>query len=210
MLSFIAHKAAAADGAKRFAAITPYFLTASPAAVASYYQELRDAVTDGELYGYFFPEVAGTDVAPEDLKGLIAVGLDGIKVSGGASARVSHYLAEAPEGFKLWSGNDADLPNILASGGRGTVSGVSAVCPEPWAAYRTAHAEGNDEKVAQAQKAIELLVPVLGPNIANLKYGIGLRGFTGGSTRMSIDAPSAAIRDLISSVIDDANNILTS
>jgi dihydrodipicolinate synthase/N-acetylneuraminate lyase len=204
-------KAAAQDGAKRFAAITPYFLTASPAAVADYYKALRQAVPKGELYGYFFPEVAGTDVAPEDLNNLIAVGgLDGIKVSGGASARVSQYLAEAPEGFKLWSGNDADLPNILASGGRGTVSGVSAVSPEPWAVFRAAYAEGNEAKQAEAQKAIELLVPVLGPSIANLKYGIGVRGLDGGSTRMSIDAPTPATQDLIKQVIADAEEVLNS
>lgn len=195
-------------GARRFAAVTPYYLRASLDGVTRYYAALRETVADGELYGYFFPEVAITDVAPPDLPGLIGLGLDGIKVSGSASARVAHYLAQAPAGFQLWSGNDADLPNILASGGRGTVSGVSAVMPEPWVAFRESYAAGNQDRLERAQRAITALVPVLGPNIAHLKYGLSVLGLTGGPTRMSIDEPGVEMRKAIEAALDEARGHL--
>jgi 4-hydroxy-tetrahydrodipicolinate synthase len=190
-------------GVQRFAAITPYFLTASPAGVAAYYKALRGAAGQGSLYAYVFPEVAGTDILPEDLPALISEsGIDGIKVSGAASGRVREYLAAAPAGFRLWSGNDADLPNILALGGQGTVSGVSAVCPEPWAAYRDA-VRGNDAAAATAAQAdIETLVPLLGPSIAALKFGITHRGLPGGTVRMSIDPVTPGLQQDIATAID--------
>jgi 4-hydroxy-tetrahydrodipicolinate synthase len=195
-------------GAKRYAAITPYFLTASPAGVAAYYKALRGAAGQDSLYAYVFPEVAGTDIRPEDLPALISEsGIDGIKVSGAASKRVREYLAAAPEGFRLWSGNDADLPSILALGGQGTVSGVSAVCPEPWAAYREAVRANDTVAAAAAQADIETLVPLLGPSIAALKFGITHQGLPGGSVRMSIDAVAPALQQDIAAAINRVNAV---
>jgi 4-hydroxy-tetrahydrodipicolinate synthase len=191
-------------GAVRFAAITPYFLHASVAGVADYYRSLRVAAGDSELYAYVFPEVAGTDVAPEDLPALIAAGIDGIKVSGAASTRVAEYLSHAPDGFKLWSGNDSDLPNVLAAGGRGTVSGVSSVCPKPWAAYREAVRSADSAAADAAQALMEAIAPSLGASIAALKFGISLQGLTGGHTRMSIDPITPTNEHGIRSAIQQA------
>ena len=201
-------EAAQQVGARRFAAVTPYFLRASLDGVSRYYAALRQVVGDGELYGYFFPDVALTDVAPEDLPRLVEVGLDGVKVSGAASGRVAEYLSHAPAGFKLWSGNDADLPNILANGGIGTVSGVSAVMPEPWVAFREAYAANDQDRLGRAQQAITALVPVLGPSIAHLKYGLSVLGLAGGPTRMSIDEPNPQLRTAIEAALDEARGYL--
>jgi 4-hydroxy-tetrahydrodipicolinate synthase len=200
-------EAAKTLGASRFAAITPYFLKASPSGVAEYYKELRAVAGGGKLYAYVFPEVAGTDIAPEDLPALVSAGIDGIKVSGLASTRVKDYLANAPEGFSLWSGNDADLPNILAAGGQGTVSGVSAVCPGPWAAFREAARNEDSEAKAAAQNIIENLAALLGPSIAALKFGISIQGLTGGTTRMSIDAVSAELEQRICAAVEQASAV---
>lgn len=196
--------AAIAIGAARFAAITPYFLAASTSGVAAYYRHLKDIAGQRALYAYVFPEVAGTDVLPDALHALVEAGIDGIKVSGRASARVREYLAAAPEGFALWSGNDADLPAVLEAGGRGTVSGVSAVCPRPWAAFRDAAQTEDLTARADAQRRIEALVPLLGPSITALKYGLDHLGLTGGSVRMSIDGIGAERGEQIRTAIDTA------
>lgn len=195
-------------GVRRFAAVTPYYLRASIDGVCRYFAALRQVVGHGELYGYFFPDVALTDVAPADLPRLVEVGLDGIKVSGAASGRVADYLSYAPAGFTLWSGNEADLPNVMASGGLGTVSGVSSVMPEPWVAYREAYAAGDQEGTARAQRAIDILVPVVGSTIARLKYAMTVLGMPGGPTRMSIDEPSAEVKSDIEAAIDKARALL--
>ena len=191
---------AARFGAQRFAAITPYYLAASPHATGDYLSAIK-TTCGGEVYGYLFPDVAITDITPDQLGPLLDAGIDGLKLSGRASTRVEAYLARAPQGFKLWSGNDADLPHILAAGGTGTVSGCSSVCPQPWVDFREAYRAGDQTRLAQAQVQIEQVVAALGPSIAHLKHGLDLQGLAGGDCRMSIDSPDAATRAAIAEAV---------
>lgn len=195
--------AAAAVGARRFAALTPYYLAATPAGCARYFSALKTELAGAEVYGYLFPDVAVTEVLPDQLQPLLDAGIDGLKTSGRASRLVPDYLAVAPAGFKLWSGNDADLPGVMAAGGTGTVSGVSGVCPGPWAAFREAYAAGDQDALDAAQRRITTLVPLLGPSIANLKFGLGIvgPGLGDGPCRMSIDAPDQALGQRIAAAI---------
>ncbi len=198
--------AAANVGARRFAVLTPYYLAASPTGTGQFFAALKSALSGAEVYGYLFPDVAVTNIQPDQMKPLIDAGIDGLKTSGGASRLVAEYLATAPTGFKLWSGNDADLPNVMAAGGTGTVSGVSGVCPAPWVAFREAYRSGDQAALDAAQDRITTLVPVLGPSIANLKYGLGVvgSGLGDGPCRMPIDAPDSAQQERISAAIRSA------
>lgn len=190
-------RAAGQLGAQRFAAITPYYLRASVDGIIRHWAALKQAC-GGEFYGYMFPDVAVTDLLPADLPAALTSGIDGIKISATASGRIAEYIAAAPEGFKVWSGNDADLPNVLALGGVGTVSGCSSACPQPWADFRNAYQDGDEAALADAQRRIEIIVPAIGPSIAALKTAQDLQGITGGACRMSIDpADEAAIREAL-------------
>lgn len=193
--SLILTRIAARLGTQRFAALTPYYLPASTAGITRHWGTIKEAC-QGELYGYIYPDVAGTDLHPNNLPTVLASGIDGIKVSGTASGRVPEYLSQAPDGFRLWSGNDADLPAVLAAGGTGTVSGCSGSCPGPWAAFRDSWSH-DDAACAAAQKTIETIVPIIGPSIARLKYALDIQGLTGGSCRMSIDPPDDNTRAAI-------------
>ncbi len=113
-------------------------------------------------YAYVFPDVACSDVSPELLAVLAELGLDGVKTSGAASARVDAYRSAAPR-LALWSGNDADLPHVVAAGGRGTVSGVSGVAPRAFADLRAALAADDAAAVVRAQAVVQRLVAALGP-----------------------------------------------
>lgn len=194
-------KTAVGLGAVRFAAITPYYLPASTQGILRHWTAIKE-VCGGDLYGYVFPDVAVTDLAPESLPEVLKSGISGIKVSAAASTRVKEYLEHAPQGFKLWSGNDADILNVMAAGGFGTVSGVSGACPRPWAALRDAMARGDHEAARSAQEIISAVVPVLGPSIANLKHALDLQGLTGGACRMSIDGPDQSTQQQIAAVVD--------
>ncbi len=191
-------------GAERFAALTPYYLAASTQGILRHWAAIKEAC-DGELYGYVFPDVALTDLPPEELPEVLKSGISGIKVSATASTRVKEYLDHAPQGFKLWSGNDADIPGVMAVGGYGSVSGVSGACPRPWNALRDAMANGDEQAVSRAQQTITGIVPVLGPSIANLKHALDLQGLNGGTCRMTIDGPDQSTQKKIAAVVDLAN-----
>lgn len=183
-------------GALRFAAITPVYLPASASGISRHWAAIKEAC-EGDLYGYIFPDVAVTDLAPVDLPSVLSSGISGIKVSASASRRVSAYLEHAPEGFKLWSGNDADVPRVMALGGFGSVSGVSSVVPAPWANLRAALRDDDDAGVQRAQSQIEALVELLGPSISAQKFGLDCLGATGGTCRMAIDDPDLSFRTRI-------------
>jgi 4-hydroxy-tetrahydrodipicolinate synthase len=204
----LAHLAAAESvGTRRFAAITPYYLTASDDGIMRYYEALV-AATEGELYAYIFPDVACSDVSPELLSRLAGLGIAGVKVSGAASRKVDAYRAAAPQ-LKLWSGNDADLPHIVRAGGRGTVSGCSGVAPAAWARLRAALIAEDAVEIAAANHVVEALVAALGPSIARLKYGLDLIGLPGGDCRMPIDPPSPEVRAQIVAALELAGMSVT-
>lgn len=191
---------AARLGARRFAALTPYYLPASTDGVTRHWGAIKQAC-GGELYGYVYPDVAVTDLPPDALPAVLASGIDGIKTSATAASRVAAYLAAAPAGFKLWSGNDADVPNVMALGGTGTVSGCSGVYPYPWVDLREALRAGDEQAAAAAQARIEEVVPLIGPSIANLKHGLDAQGLAGGACRMPIDPPSDDLRGRIAAAL---------
>jgi 4-hydroxy-tetrahydrodipicolinate synthase len=193
--------AAIAAGARRLAAITPYFLPAAPAEVMAYYREVT-AVADGaELYAYLFPERTGVGVSPAELASLAAdCGLAGAKLSGDAGSALEEYAAVAPPGFRLYTGHDDDMPRAAERGITGVVSGLSSAYPELFVRLAGALAAGEAAEAADAQAAV-LRICAAGYTTAHLKYALSLRGVTGPTARMTagtVDHASAtAIADLV-------------
>lgn len=191
-----------AVGATRFAAITPLYLEASVAGISRHWGAIAKEC-GGELYGYVFPDVAVTDLLPDDLSDVLDSGISGLKVSGTASTRVREYLGAAPAGFKLWSGNDADLPATMAAGGTGTVSGVSSVAPGLWQELSRALTAADASGIDAAQQKISRLVPLLGPSIANIKYALARTTGEVATCRMTIDEPDASAAARIDDVLSE-------
>ena len=57
-------RAAVALGARRIAAITPYYLPARPDELVAHYRSVREAAPGAEIYAYIFPERTGLTVSP--------------------------------------------------------------------------------------------------------------------------------------------------
>jgi len=172
-------RAAVALGARRIAAITPYYLPARPDELAAHYQRIRDAEPGPELYAYIFPERTGLPVPPPLFAEVAeAADLAGAKVSGSASADLAGYVAAAP-GLRIFSGNDANPGAAMRLGAAGVISGRSAAYPEVYAAL-PAQQERLDRIVA------------LGASIGRLKHALQVRGLVSGfspAARMTVDPP---------------------
>jgi 4-hydroxy-tetrahydrodipicolinate synthase len=196
-------QAAAALGATRLAAITPYYLPARPDELAAYYRRIRDASPGPELYAYIFPERTGLLVPPPLFAEVAdAAGLTGAKTSGSASADLAGYVAATP-GLRIFSGNDADPWATMRAGGAGVISGRSSAYPELYAALCQDPAE--QERLDQ--------VVALGASIGRLKYALQVRGLVPGfspAARMTVDPPdaetAAAIAAQVATVIGSLPN----
>lgn len=168
-------------GAERLAVITPYFVPAGATRVVEHFERCASAADGADVYVYVFTALAGTVVPPSLLGRLAEIdGVGGVKVSGAGTDVVRAYADATPSGFEVWSGNDAELPDVLVAGGTGIVSGNAGALP-------TLFADG-------AQPSIRSAVQTVGGSIANLKHLLDRQGLPGGRCRMAIDTPDASQR----------------
>jgi 4-hydroxy-tetrahydrodipicolinate synthase len=192
--------AAAALGATRLAAITPFYLPARPDELTAHYGRIRDAAPDRELYAYIFPERTGLRVPPPVFAATAeACGLAGAKLSGSAGAELAGYVAAAP-GLRLFSGDDSNPGATMRAGGAGVVSGRSGAYPEVYAALVAALGGGDEEAAGRHQLVLDRIV-ALGASIGRLKHALQLRGLGGTTARMTVDPPDASLAAAIAAEV---------
>ena len=120
-------------GARRLAAITPFYLPAGPAALIDYYRRLDAVAGDARIYVYLFAARTGSTVTPDQLAELAMIpSVVGAKISGEPTSRVLQYVRAVPDDFEVYSGNDIEFGDFVRAGGTGAVSGVSSVFPRPF------------------------------------------------------------------------------
>lgn len=188
---------AAQAGARRFAAITPYFLKAGPRALRRYYEAIAEELAGGELYAYIFRAHTTTDVSPDTLAELSAIGgMRGAKVSGVPASEIAQYTAAAPRDFSIFSGNDGDVFELPSIGAAGLVSGVCSVFPSVFVGAIAAINEGG--AIERYRRDVDLAVnAVAGGDIGLLKAGLSLLGLPAGPLRVSLEPPErGALRQL--------------
>jgi 4-hydroxy-tetrahydrodipicolinate synthase len=184
-------QAAAALGAGRIAAITPYYLPARPDELAGHYRRIRDAAPGPELYAYIFPERTGLRVPPPLFAEVAeAAGLAGAKVSGSAAADLAGYVAAAP-GLRIYSGDDSNPAAAMRAGGAGVISGRSSAYPEVYAAL-------TDDPARQER--LDRIV-ALGASIGRIKHALQVRGLATADARMTVDPPDPQTAAAISAEV---------
>ena len=184
-------QAAAALGAGRIAAITPYYLPARPDELAGHYRRIRDAAPGPELYAYIFPERTGLRVPPPLFAEVAeAAGLAGAKVSGSAAADLAGYVAAAP-GLRIFSGDDSNPAAAMRAGGAGVISGRSSAYPEVYAALTDDPAQ---------QERLDRIV-ALGASIGRIKHALQVRGLAIADARMTVDPPDPQTAAAISAEV---------
>jgi 4-hydroxy-tetrahydrodipicolinate synthase len=193
-------KAAAALGATRIAAITPYYLPARADELTAYFGQVRDAAPGADLYAYIFPERTGLRVSADVFAALAsAAGLAGAKLSGSAAASLTEYAAAAP-GLRLFSGDDSNPAATMRAGGAGLISGRSSAYPEVYAALVAALRSSDSAGAARQQVVLDRIV-ALGASIGRLKHALALRGLGGTTARMTVDPPDASLSAAIATEV---------
>ncbi|MHB1536384.1 MAG: dihydrodipicolinate synthase family protein, partial [Acidimicrobiales bacterium] len=110
-------------GAAGILAVTPYYSRPSQAGIAAHLRAIAAAAGDLPVLLYDIPVRTGRRVAPDVIVRLAREGVIlGVKDATADPAGAAALVAEAPEGFELYSGNDADTLALLAVGAVGTIS----------------------------------------------------------------------------------------
>ncbi len=124
----------------------------------------------------------------------------GVKEASGNFKQIGEIIRGAPDGFKVWSGNDADILPILSLGGYGVVSVASHLVGVQIAAMIRSYVEGNTSGAAELHHRLMPLFDALFVTASPipLKYALNRVGVRVGGTRLPlvpIDAKSQAIMD---------------
>jgi 4-hydroxy-tetrahydrodipicolinate synthase len=196
---------AVAIGAKRLAAITPFYLPCGPAALIDYYRRLDAVARDARIYVYLFAARTGSVVTPDQLAELAKIpSVAGAKISGEPTSQVLQYVRVVPDDFEVYSGNDIEFGDFVRAGGTGAVSGVSSVFPRPFLDLADALQRSDHEAATAAQQRVKQAVAAAnGADIALLKAGLSLQGLPAGPTRVAIDQPTPAQLETMRTAIQD-------
>jgi 4-hydroxy-tetrahydrodipicolinate synthase len=190
-------------GARRLAAITPYYNPSGPRGLYSYYQSICAAVPEADVFVYLFEQRTGRAVSPDEFAELATIpGVVGAKVSGQSADRVLGYTAVAPDAL-IYAGNDRAFADVVAGGGSGVVSGTAGVFPTPWVTMAAALRSGDTDAVAAAQAAIDRASDAFAlGGLDHLKAALAEFGLPGGQVRVALDGPDNAALQRIRAVAD--------
>jgi 4-hydroxy-tetrahydrodipicolinate synthase len=196
---------AVALGARRLAAITPFYLPADPAALMDYYRRLGAAVGGARIYVYLFAARTGLHVTPGQLAELATIpAVAGAMIGGELRAIVLQYVDAVPDGFEVYSDNDVEFGDFVRAGGTGAVSGVSSAFPRPFLELADALCRSDEHGISVAQDRVERAVHATGGgNIALLKAALSLQGLPARPTRVALDRPTAAQLDALRIAVSD-------
>ncbi|MFV0452276.1 MAG: dihydrodipicolinate synthase family protein [Propioniciclava sp.] len=196
-------EAALSRGVTEFAALTPYYLPASPPATYRHFAALAEAAAGrARIYAYLFRARTSTQVSPAELGRIAELpGIVGVKVSGEDLATVVEYRAATPAEFEVFTGNDADFPRLGAHGLDGVVSGVAACFPATFDRMVAALATGDEAAIATAQADVLAAVDLIDGDIGRIKTGLGALGIGGPTVRMAIEAPDVALAETIGATV---------
>ncbi|TME90776.1 MAG: 4-hydroxy-tetrahydrodipicolinate synthase [Chloroflexi bacterium] len=124
----------------------------------------------------------------------------GVKEASANFKQIGEIIRDAPDGFRVWSGNDADILTIMALGGYGVVSVAAHLVGRQIEALIRAFGAGDNARAAQIHHRLMPLVDALFVTSSPipLKYALNRVGMRVGNPRLPlvpIDPKSQAVMD---------------
>ena len=177
-------RASAALGVDGAGLMTPVFFPMDDAAMALYFDEILNEVTDFPLYAYNIPTRSGNDLAPKMLGALMErhPNLLGVKYSYPDVLRLERYAdCCRSRRASVLVGNDSLATACMMAGGDGWVSGPAAVFPKRHVRLYEALKAGRFEEAAKWQVRIRRTADSMAdiPEIPAIKYMLMQMGVVG-------------------------------
>ena len=124
----------------------------------------------------------------------------GVKEASGDLAQIEEIIRGAPDGFRVWSGNDSDTFDVVRLGGWGVVSVASHLVGAQIARLIALAAEGDlDAARAEHERLLPMSTGLFRvSNPMPVKHCLNRAGFDVGSPRLpllDVDADTAAFLD---------------
>ena len=194
-------------GAAGILAVTPYYNRPSQAGIEAHIRAIAEAAGELPVLLYDIPVRTGRKVSQDVIVRLARDDvIAGVKDATGNPAASAALIAEAPGGFELYSGNDADTLALLALGAVGTISVESHWAGELVAEMISAFWKGDLDR---AREANARLIPSHqfqssedAPNPVPAKAMLRVLGQKAGNCRLPMGVEPEGLEDRARRVFD--------
>ena len=158
--------------------------------LVSHFTEIAESVSiPGILYNV--PSRTALNMSVETTLALAEVpNIVGVKEASSDPDQIAFVIKDAPDGFRVWSGNDNETFSIVATGGYGVVSVAGNIIGNQVAAMIGSILEGNIERAASEHlrmlpifKALFIIT-----NPIPVRYALNRAGFNVGPARLPMQA----------------------
>jgi len=190
-------------GADGLLVAPPAYMRPNDEGITRHIEAVADA---GELpvIAYNIPSRTGVNISPNLMCDMARHPLiQGIKEASNDASHISRMAGAVAGGLALYAGNDSQIINIMAQGGRGAITVAGNIAPYEVAAVTRAMNAGDIECARAAYQRIAPLVDALSPNPAAIKCAMSMVGACTGETRLPITPVSTEKRRIISKALDD-------
>lgn len=190
-------------GAHGIMAVNPYYNKPGQRGLAAHFSAIAEAI-DLPLMIYNIQPRSAINLETDTLMDLAQIpNVVAVKEASGNLGQIGEVARRMPEGFRLYSGDDALTLPIMALGGYGLVSVAAHVAGPSF--HTIVHRYGSDP--AAALREHRRIVPVVeamfsAASPTPVKYALSLRGMDVNSVRL----PLVVLNDQEQAVIDKALN----
>lgn len=139
-------------GADACLLVTPYYNKPTQEGLYLHYKAIAEAVDIPQIL-YNVPGRTACDMQPETVLRLAQIpNIIGIKEATGDLDRARFLIANAPEGFAIYSGDDATAIELIIAGGQGNISVTANVAPAEMSEMCRLGLEGKAEEARSIQQ----------------------------------------------------------
>jgi 4-hydroxy-tetrahydrodipicolinate synthase len=167
--------------------VVPYYNKPTQEGQYQHFKAIAEATGDLPIVLYNVPGRSVADMSVDTALRLATVpGVVGIKEATGNIERAQWLIREAPEGFSIYSGDDATAVALMLCGGHGNVSVTANVAPRLMRELCAAALAGD---VATAMAIQRRLLPLhkqlfVEANPIPVKWAVARLGHCGGALRL--------------------------
>jgi 4-hydroxy-tetrahydrodipicolinate synthase len=193
---------AEALGADGLLLITPYYNRPSQEGLYRHFRTVAEAV-HLPIMLYNVPSRTSVNLEARTVLRLFrdVPNIVSVKEASGNLMQVSEIVANAPEGKRVYSGDDGLLLPLLAVGGCGIVSVTSHLVGRDMKAMIAAHVEGNPTRAAKLHARMLPIVRACfqptTPSPAPLKAALAMLGMAGTALRPPLVAANDAETEIV-------------
>ena len=174
--------------------VAPYYNRPSQEGMLAHFRAIAERVSLPIMI-YNIPSRTNVNIEAKTMLALAEIpNITSVKESSGDLEQMSAIIAQAPEGFKLYSGDDSLTLPVLSIGGYGIVSVASHMVGREMKQMINAYTDGNTAEAARLHLHLMpmfkglFFCPHRVPNPVPVKYALKHKGIPCGSVRLPLVA----------------------